>query len=262
LKISYEKSIFALLLAIILHGCATHTPTYYEVSYTKTFNLEDGPLLSTAIPQPVELLSNIVKDNSKPTRGRFESEEDFNQRLEIVDVEKSFVVTIPLELETGACRNTSYDFDSNTYNLRCDGFDAKNSLQSVLKDSKILKLQNAYTARDVEFIKTSDYRLAAGFPVIANLSLTAEEAKNVEGDLMAGLAFTVTPDSIKLIKNGYCFFSLPADLLDDICKETGFQTGMLVDETIWIVHPKTITDLVVFRKSNNKILYHEKYVHQ
>ena len=118
------------------------------------------------------------------------------------------------------------------------------------------KLANAFGSRDVEFVDRSSYYLSARADAVFKLAMSSDDAKKIDNDLMIGLVFSITSADYDL---GGCSKSDISIMDDKTCKEIGFKSGMVVQSKKYMVIPNELLDVVVFRKSNQRVIRRESF---
>jgi len=255
----YWPAFALLLMSIVLTGCATTEPYPYSLNQ-KVWSLQEAPNLSDVIKTPITDVIPTAKKLSKQyflasTKEKFETDEAFKLRqLESgkKGLEKLFFVK---KLDTYKC--TNYDFKKNVYDISCKGFSATDEIAFETKETGKTTLANAYTSREVVLNESDFYYLSAYANARTILSISSEEAKAIDKDIMIGIVVSI--DAVKRDFSG----CNQADLTfgNEICKSVGFKLGSVSYRNTYTLIPKAISDVVIYLKSNNKVLAHTTYTY-
>jgi hypothetical protein len=244
-------------IGLVLVGCASAPQRVFESTKIDLWELDKAPLLSEVITMPVEKIEDVasratIATFQKSRKDKFETEDAFKARVASMPPMKNAFVVMPLR--TYEC--TSYDFATKTYNVSCPGFRAATELASEVKPTGSTKLANAFGSRDVEFVDRSSYYLSARADAVFKLAMSSDDAKKIDNDLMIGLVFSITSADYDL---GGCSKSDISIMDDKTCKEIGFKSGMVVQSKKYMVIPNELLDVVVFRKSNQRVIRRESF---
>jgi hypothetical protein len=241
-------------IGLVLAGCASAPQRVFESTKIDLWELGKAPLLSEVITMPAEKIEEVASRASiatfqKSRKEKFETDEMFKARVANMPPMKNAFVVMPLR--TYEC--TSYDFATKTYKVSCPGFRLATELASDVKTTGSTKLANAYASRDVEFVERSTYKLSAQADAVFTLAMSSEDAKKIDNDLMIGLVFSIQSADYDL---GGCG---KYDSDDKICKEVAFKSGMFVQTKKYTVIPNELLDVVVFRKSDQRVIRRESF---
>jgi hypothetical protein len=243
-------------MALFLAGCAgAPAPAIvYESVKVDLWTLDKAPLLSDVISMPVEKIEDVasratLETFEKSRKAKFETDAMFQARVSNMPPMKNAFVVMPLQ--TYEC--TSYDFAIKIYKVSCPGFRLATELANVSKITGSTKLANAYASRDVEFVESSSYYLSAQADAVFSLAMSSEDAKKIDNDLMIGLVFGVKSADYDL---GGCS-KYNSD--DKICKDSAFKSGMFVQSMKYKVIPSELLDVVVFRKSDQRVIRRQSF---
>ncbi|MCF8210070.1 MAG: hypothetical protein K9K38_11805 [Rhodoferax sp.] len=246
-----------LCMGVVLAGCASAPQRVVESVKIDLWELDKSPLLSDVISMPVEKIEDVASRASLATflknrKDKFETEDAFKARVASMPPIKNAFVVMPLR--TYEC--TSYDFATKSYNVSCAGFRVTTELASEVKPTGTTKLANAFGSRDVEFVDRSSYYLSAKADAVFKLAMSSEDAKKIDNDLMIGLVFSIASADYDL---GGCSKSDISILDDKTCKEIGFKSGIVVQSKKYMVIPNELLDVVVFRKSDQRVIRRETF---
>lgn len=257
IKLNLDRLV--LLCAIVtLAGCASGAKRTYEVVKNTQWDLDKAPTISEVISIPLDSAETVAKlafeytYNIERKKDKFESDESFKNRVSNTPPLKKAFLAMPLR--TYNC--TAYDFATKMYSISCEGFRPTTELSTKSEVTGSMKLSNAYASRDVEMTKLSRTYLSMAEDAVGKLSMSSDEAKAIDRDLMIGVVFNVQGGDFK--PDG-CGKSEMTFLDSKSCKETGFKSGLAVETWDTVIIPKDMLEMVVFTKSSNKVLIHKIY---
>ena len=241
-----------------LASCASGPKRTYDVVKESQWELGKAPILSEVITTPLESAESVASRAAMYTyattrkQDKFESNEAFEARVKNTPPLKNAFIATPLR--THDC--TSYDFATKTYNISCRGFQRTAALSSTSKVTGTITLANAYTSRDVEMTELSRTYLSMAVDAVGKIAMSSEEAKAIDSDLMVGVVFSVSGVDYEFSGCGKGELTY---LDSKACKELGFKSGSVANTSDKVIIPKDLLEFVVFRKSNDKVLFHKTY---
>lgn len=252
-----RKITLILALAGIVVGCAVNQPKQFQTLSSNTYDLKNAPKLDAVVKQPVADISKVYLNawyaSAEKTKEKFESDGEFQARVEKASkIDNAFIVK---NLETNKC--TNYDFKTGSYDINCWGIKPSNLLMTKSKsESKIVA--NKYRTRKVDVVQKDNYYLAANVFVKQRLSVSVEDAKKLDSDLMVGVLIKPADTSSK--RSGCSEYDLTYNVYgSNACNEIAMDTGMALltyEKTVGVAE---LLEMVVYRKSDNKVLIHEIY---
>ena len=158
-------------------------------------------------------------------------------------------------LETSKC--TKYDHQTGTYSIQCWGFKTSDKLQTETTKVK-QAVANPYGGRTVEVITQDDFYLNANVAVKANLLISVDEAKKIDEDLMVGIL--LVPSNTASSRSGCSKYDLDYDAFrSNPCNQIAMETGMALLKKSNSLGTKLLIEMVVYRKSTNRVVIHEVY---
>lgn len=249
-------AIFLPLICTIF-GCAVSPNKQYLSSTINTYGINDGPLLSNVISQKPTDISKVYyrtwSANSEKKPNKFESESEFQLRNEKESrIDPVFIVR---KLETTNC--SKYDHQTGTYIIQCWGFKSSDKLQTETTKTK-QAVANPYISRSVELVAQDDFYLNANVPVKANLLISVDDAKKIDDDLMVGILFV--PLNTASSRSGCDKYDLDYDALKpNPCNQIAMETGMALLKKTKSLGTKSLLEMVVYRKSTNKVIVNEVF---
>ena len=134
---------------------------------------------------------------------------------------------------------------------------------------KSFTLANAFDKREISKKIINRYFFESDTTLSFKLNISAAEAKKIDTDLAVGILFSEKSTKVNC---EICKLRERNDAIDELAKsvselagkpsfktsswkDEAFKTGVLIDDTTYIVSPKKLKKLVVFNRTNNKILY-------
>jgi hypothetical protein len=240
----------------------------------KTWTIGQGPLLADyALPAAETLNEAAQRSNAadaQPQRGKFETEEEYTKRA-ARPITRLLVLPVPAQDES-RCK-TEYDHALSIYKIRhCTVVNSTLPAASDTVEGTNLVLANAFDRREIKRRQHNKYMLQAAFNWAAEYQVPAAQAAALESDLMLGIEVNglvstkkceicdmrELTDSMQDVSKSLASLTgnrRPAP--DDGWKDKAFREGVLDEYWDYILRPTKIVRYVVFRKSDQRILFEQ-----
>lgn len=236
----------------------------------KIWEINKGPSLQDYLkisPQSIVEISSIsnIQDLKK---SKFETDADFENRL--ASTNQDYLLTFDLDTDRKPECLSTYDHSKSTYEVKnCQLFSKDKPLFSEVVAGKSFTLANAFDKREISKKIINRYFFESDTTLSFKLNISAAEAKKIDTDLAVGILFSEKSTKVNC---EICKLRERNDAIDELAKsvselagkpsfktsswkDEAFKTGVLIDDTTYIVSPKKLKKLVVFNRTNNKILY-------
>lgn len=242
---------------------------YKEID-KKRWEPGQGPLVSEIVPSTQRNIIEVAKDRSRLllAKGKFETDVEFSKRSATV-LAPVFIVA-PISTSKEANCESTFNHEKNSYQIaRCLPLYAPRSIVSEHSFGEPLNLANVYDSRKINRKIWNKYYLAASLAWNDEFSVSKEQAKELDSDLMVGLVVTnpATTSACSL-----CNGRDVEDSMGDLAKALGskstilgwrdraFKEGELLEDWDYTVTTGGMSEMMVFRKSDQRVLYHSRLV--
>jgi hypothetical protein len=267
---SFQKGLLTVLLVGALTGCATQGQVRtYKIADKKQWEIGQGPTVSEIVNLPQESIDTIAKRGAPqpPVKEKFETEEEFRRRSAVKP--PAIFVVAPIVTTKGANCETSYDHDKGTYSVKqCLPFLSSRPITSIHREGESFGLANAYDSRTIKRNIWEKYFLSATVDWSHELKISKDVAKEIDNDLMAGLVLK----EFAVAKS--CSLCSTRDLSDALAgmskamsgrsskgwRDTAFREGEILEDWDYRVGTSGFEEMVVFRKSDQRVLYRARYI--
>lgn len=238
----------------------------------------DGPHVEVLVktkPSSIEqILKAGVAEEESRRKSKFETEQEYKARVGRNHPEY-FVVKRLVTDESGKCP-ASYEHERQVYRVdQCLAVTDKDPFSKQIESGDSFVLANMVDKRKIERNLVKTYFLNANFVWSEALSITRDEAKSLDSDLMVGVVFKgfEKEESCSLCqqrKNNEAlerFVNLANEVskikstsagsasFDSDWKNLAFKEGFIVENWDYRITPEKIKRFVVFRGSNFRVVY-------
>jgi len=251
--------VLAAVLPALLGGCiALYRSQSMTVQDKTDWQLGKGPLLSDVIPIAPESIIDVVnRGNADAMRRRkFETAQEFDARVQ--NARRPVLIVTPLPVEI-TCR-TTYDHAAQVYSiLSCLPFEDTRPVTSSTVTGTAVQAMEAGMQRQLRF---NTYHLLATAMWQQNMVATREEARKLNDDLMAGIVVDryQIREPICLSCGMRALNTLAPSKPPPPGRKHAPKPQVAYDGYTYHVATTSFKDLVIYRKSDNRVIYHARYV--
>ena len=230
-------------------------PTVSELVGLATIPLEDAPKF---------------RFESLAARDKFETDEEYKARLD--KVKKGILIVSPLDVSDSRNCQSSYDHAAGEYKIsKCLALIGGAPLIKRRFEGDPIRLSNMYESRDIKRIVNEEYYVSSNVGWNQALKLSREEAKNLDTDLMVGIAATELNIGKKCRS---CDIRAEDEKFNDIAnaaanlqnkrvvdpytagwKKDAFLSGTIIDDWTFTIKPAKVERLVIYRRSDSRVIY-------
>lgn len=238
----------------------------------KTWLPGQGPTVSELVGMTTIPLEDVPKFKFETlvVRDKFETDEEYKARLD--KVKKGFLVVSALDASDSRNCQSAYDHAAGEYKIsKCLALIGGVPLIKRRFEGEPVRLSNMYESRDIKRIVNEEYYMSSNVGWNQALQLSREEAKNLDSDLMVGIAaleFNIGK------KCRSCDIRAEDENMNDLAnaaanlkskkvvdpytagwKKDAFLSGMIIDDWTFTIKPTKVERLVVYRRSDSRVIY-------
>lgn len=269
---------FVIYLATFLNGCAIQPPAanYKEVSNNK-FDPGKGPFVSDIIKYHQknikEITAQLLSHPNELIRDKFETDAEFEKR--VFDANAPIFLVAPIKTTREEGCESAYDRSMNVYKIEnCFPFMASRIIFEEENLGAPLFMGNAYDSRSIKRKIWNTYKIFATFDWSAEYKLSIKDAKDLDGDLMAGIiilnpkvAKTCEPcrqreleDSLADLRKSLAAFNGRAEpISSDGWRNDAFKIGEISEHWDHSLTISGVERIVIFKKSDQRVLSDRMY---
>jgi hypothetical protein len=238
---------------------------------TQTWALEQSPTvadLTGLTPSQIQDLPKR-KANTSTSRGKFETEEEYQTRINATP--KGFLVVTAIDTNNSRNCLTAYEHMTGEYKVsKCLALAENTAIFKKRFEGDSVRLSNMLDSRDIKRMITESYYLKASFAWNQVIKLTREEAQKLDGDLMVGAVVsdfeiesscsecesrTRREATAALMKSAAALSNRPVDTSSVDWKREAFLAGSIAEDWTYLIKPTKIQSFIIFRRSDSKVVF-------
>lgn len=267
---NFYKNIVLIAVLIFISGCATQSTKLFAVSEHKSWKLGEGPLVTELVKLPQDNIKNVALKSFPVAinRGKFESDDEFKTR--VLQIPNPIFIAAPIVTSKENNCETIFDHEKAVYVVKnCLPVSSSKELLFEIADGEAFALANMFDSRSIRRKLINRYFLLTTVDWNAELIIPREIAKELDKDLMFGIVISrpVTSKNCSLCEN--------RDLQDTLAelsalsrkktskssswRDDAFREGELLENWNYRVQVESFSEIVIFRKSDQKILDYRKF---
>lgn len=207
-----------------------------------------GPTLRELVGLAPTLMEDLLKQTPEksPSRDKFETEDEYKARME--KLKQGFFAVAPLDTKDNRNCQTTYDHAASEYKISgCLAMVGGLPLKQRHFEGASFSLANAVTSRNIRRDVQEDYYYAGSYVWNQSIKVSRDEARTLDNDLMVGI---VSPNFMVTRKCRICDSSRVSTWKND-----AFLKGEISDWWMIIVAPTKVERVVVYRRSDDRVLY-------
>ncbi len=245
------------------------------------WDLQAAPRLSELISTRLINIQDLINYSRKPlpetvNRDKFETDQEYADR---VKQSRSTLFFIDLPVNDDRKCKTDFRHQENLYRVNCRFSPSSNQISFFQSIAEPIVLSNAYDRRTINRILQNRVFLAISFEWSAEFKVDRNFARQLESDLAIGFFSTsgvkvqascslcesrdrqdaqqrvlenlnTMNESLSALRNRAPTYTAPAKNW----KDDAFRQGQILEDWSYSIDDKAITDILIFRKSDQRVL--------